>query len=93
MTGNLSFIENERLRRLISKGQNYREPGNINWRKCKDIISNGLDSFVNKTSAKINETDDKKPTGKRFIIASKHCSTKSISRFVSLGLQTNLSSG
>lgn len=55
MTGDLRIIENQHLRKLISKGPNYREPRNINWNKCKEVITNGLDSFMYTTSAKIND--------------------------------------
>ncbi len=58
MTGDLSFIKNNHLRKLISKGPNYREPKNINWNKCKVFRIFYIYSFVDKTSAKINETDE-----------------------------------
>ena len=54
MTGDLSFVKNKHLRKLISKGPNYREPRNINWNKCREVISGGLDAFVDKTSNRIN---------------------------------------
>ena len=54
MTGDLSFVKNKHLRKLISKGPNYREPRNINWNKCREVISDGLDAFVDKTSNRIN---------------------------------------
>ena len=42
VTGDLRIIENENLRKLISKGPNYREPKTVNWKKCREEIINGL---------------------------------------------------
>ena len=42
VTGDLRFIENNDLRRLLSKGPNYREPRSINWNKCLEIIKVGV---------------------------------------------------
>ena len=52
VTGDLRIIENHHLRQLISKGPNYREPRNINWKKCKEAVENGTDTFANTLSAK-----------------------------------------
>ena len=46
ITGDLRLITNTRLRKLISKGPNFREPRTINWNKCKEEIRKGLDSCV-----------------------------------------------
>ena len=46
LTGDLRFIQNSRLRKLISKGPNFREPRTINWNKAKEEIKNGLDLCV-----------------------------------------------
>ena len=54
VTGDLRLIENQHLRKLLSKGPNYREPKNINWKKSKDVIANGLETFINDMSAKSN---------------------------------------
>ena len=43
VTGDLRIISNQRLRKLISKGPNYREPCTINWNKCRSEIERGLD--------------------------------------------------
>ena len=42
-TGDLRFIENSVLRKLLCKGPNYREPQTINWKKCREKISIGLE--------------------------------------------------
>ena len=52
MTGDLRIIENQHLRKLISKGPNYREPRSINWKKCKEAVENGTDTYANTLSAK-----------------------------------------
>ena len=46
MTGNLQIIKNSKLRQLMSKCPNYREPKTINWRKCRAKILEGLDDFI-----------------------------------------------
>ena len=60
ITGDLSFIENNKLRSLISHGPNYREPKTINWRKCREAITEGLETCGEKLSKFIptNENDD-----------------------------------
>ena len=42
ITGDLRIIE-KKLRKTISKGPNYRESKNINWKKSKGSIMQGLD--------------------------------------------------
>ena len=42
VTGDLRIIQNQKIRKLISKGPNYREPRTINWNKCRYNISQGL---------------------------------------------------
>ena len=44
VTGDLRIIENRDLRRLLSKGPNFREPRSINWNKCSEYISSGLNA-------------------------------------------------
>ena len=42
VTGDLRIISNPKLRQLISKGPNYREPKTINWKKCREVIADGI---------------------------------------------------
>lgn len=42
ITGNLNIVENSKLRSLLTKGPNYREPVNINYRKCLTEVDNGI---------------------------------------------------
>ena len=44
LTGDLRIITNSKLRKLVSKGPNFREAMSINWNKCKREIEIGLDS-------------------------------------------------
>ena len=46
ITGDLRIIENNHLRKLISKGPNYREPRPINLKKCRELIECGTDKCV-----------------------------------------------
>ena len=47
MTGDLRMIDNQHLRKLISKGPNFREPKTINLRKCREAIENGAEGCSN----------------------------------------------
>ena len=63
ITGDLRLIENQSLRKIISKGPNYREPKTINWGKCKNVISEGLEKSSEKLAfcdKNVND-DDMKP--------------------------------
>ena len=46
LTSDLRIIQNSRLRKLISKGPNYREPQTVNWRKSKEEVVKGLDMCI-----------------------------------------------
>ena len=46
LTGDLSIIKNNKLRKLICKGPKYREPEYINWADAKMLIDAELDSFI-----------------------------------------------
>ena len=48
VTGDLRIITNNKLRNLIKKGPNYREPRSINWGKCRGQIELGLDVCIEK---------------------------------------------
>ena len=47
VSGDLRLIENQDLRKLLSKGPNYREKRTINWKKCRDTIESGTDICSN----------------------------------------------
>ena len=46
VTGDLRIVEDVKLRKLLSKGPNYREPRTINYNKCKNEILKSLDNFI-----------------------------------------------
>ena len=54
MTGDLRFIENSKLRKLLSKGPNYREPKFVNYKKCLLSVQSALTSTVSKPTKKYN---------------------------------------
>ena len=52
ITGNLSIIPNDALRKLISKGPKYREQNKIAWGKDKKIIMDSVEKYALKWSKK-----------------------------------------
>ena len=54
VTGNLRIISNAKLRKLFSKGPNYREPKTLNYLKCKQSIESSITSSIDHLSAKYN---------------------------------------
>ena len=48
VTGDLRIIENSKLRKLLSKGPNYRENKFLNYRKCLSAIESAIDSTIEK---------------------------------------------
>ena len=54
VTGDLRIIDNLKLRKLISKGPNYRENHTINYSKCIQAIEHSLDESCLKYASKYN---------------------------------------
>ena len=54
VTGDLRVIENDKLRKLLSKGPNFREPTFLNFGKCLQSVHTGIIEFVEKTVTKLN---------------------------------------
>ena len=52
VTGDLRFIENSKLRKLISKGPNYREPKFVNYNKCLLSVQSALTSTASELISK-----------------------------------------
>ena len=50
----MRIITNSKLRKLFSKGPNYREPATLNYRKCRQSIESALTSSVDNLAAKYN---------------------------------------
>ena len=56
LTGNLQIINNNKLRKLISKGPKFREPCKIDWNTAKDIIREGVEDYL-KTLKAVKKVD------------------------------------
>ena len=54
VTGDLRVIKNQKIRKLFSKGPNYREPTTLNYEKCKKEIKTSLLSTVDSLVGKYN---------------------------------------
>ena len=52
ITGDLRMIENNKLRKLLSNGPNYREPRTRNYKKCKEAVTTAIDRCVENLSIK-----------------------------------------
>ena len=52
VSGDLRIIANQKLRKLFSKGPNYREPKMLNYRKCKQSIESSLKSCIDNLAVK-----------------------------------------
>ena len=52
VTGDLRFIRNDKLRKLFSKGLNYRENKSTNYSKCRKEIECSIASFTASTAIK-----------------------------------------
>ena len=54
VTGDLRIVENAKLRKLFSKGPNYRENKIINYSKCRREIESSLNECASKLATKYN---------------------------------------
>ena len=52
VTGDLRIIQNPKLRKLLTKGPNYRENKTINYSKCAKEINDSLDLCVSNLASK-----------------------------------------
>ena len=46
VSGDLRIVSNPKLRKLLSKGPNYREPKTLNYSKCKQAIESAISSSI-----------------------------------------------
>ena len=46
ITGDLRIVQNPKLRKLLTKGQNYREPHMLNYGNCQTTINEAIDNFA-----------------------------------------------
>ena len=52
VSGDLRVVSNQKLRKLLSKGPNYREPRTLNYNKCKKEINTTLLLAIDNLSVK-----------------------------------------
>ena len=57
LTGDLRIITNQKLRKLVSRGPNFREAKTIHWGHCRTEISSGLDAYIAKVCAKFSDIE------------------------------------
>ena len=48
LTGDLRIIGNQKLRKLVARGPNFREAKMIHWGHCKTEITSGLETYIAK---------------------------------------------
>ena len=51
ITGDLRIISNRKLRKLISKGPNFREQNSIYWGLCRKLCFEGIDAYRKHSAA------------------------------------------
>ena len=56
ITGDLRVVQNQKLRKLLTKGPNYREPKTLNYNSCKKEIKSSLTLAIDKLAARYNIT-------------------------------------
>ena len=57
LTGNLKIIQNNKLRKIFSKGPKFREPKKIDWEKARVTIHSGIETFI-KNLAEVKRVDE-----------------------------------
>ena len=57
VTGDLRIIGNQKLRKLVKRGPNFREAKTIHWGHCKTEITSGLDKYISKVCSKFTEVN------------------------------------
>ena len=68
ITGDLRLIENSKLRSLLSKGPNYREPANVSYNKCLEEIKNAIDVCAQDIIAKNHLDNDRLNNWKNAVV-------------------------
>ena len=56
ITGDLRVVQNQKLRKLLTKGPNYREPKTLNYNSCKKEVKSSLTSAIDKIAVQYNIT-------------------------------------
>ena len=59
ITGDLRVVSNQKLRKLLTKGPNYREAKTLNYSKCKKEIAASLGVAIDSLAVKygVNKSD------------------------------------
>ena len=55
VTGNFRIIGNQKHRKLVTLGPNFREAKTIHWGHCKTEITSGLDTYISKVCSDFSE--------------------------------------
>ena len=58
ITGDLRVVSNPKLRKLLTKGPNYREPKTLNYSKCRKEIATSLGVAIDNFAAKFSVNKD-----------------------------------
>ena len=53
VTGDLRIIENSKIRKLLTKGPNYREPCTLNFELVKKVVRKGIKNFIQVQSERV----------------------------------------
>jgi len=67
ITGDLRLIKNNKLRTLLSKGPNFREPNTINYKNCESSINAAISEFIEKLKTKHKLSDNALDNWKSYI--------------------------
>ena len=65
ITGDLRIVENAKLRKLLTKGPNYREPRSINFNKAVTEITAGLENCIENLANKTKYDKKRLTSGRR----------------------------
>ena len=70
ITGDLRLIGNKKLRSLLSKGPNFREPNTINFKNCELSITAAINDFIAKLKEKYKLINNALDAWKEYIFKS-----------------------
>lgn len=57
LTGDLRVIGNQKLRKLVARGPNFREAKTIHWGHCKNEITSGLEAYIDRVCVKFPDIE------------------------------------
>ena len=50
ISGDLRVIENAKLKKIVAKGPNYKNPNRVNWKATETTFLESIDLYANKWS-------------------------------------------